>query len=122
MKNQTYDLPKVKFVGGETINLRFNLTTTHGYSFDAADCTTALAIVEFNNPNGRPIFELDGSITADPSGVNSVVAFEIPSNKTIHLSGRYIYQITIKTANGKHSIPGQGYMDITKNIHPDFIS
>jgi len=36
--NNIYNMPEISFVGGETRELRFNLLTLDGFSFDAAGC------------------------------------------------------------------------------------
>lgn len=122
MINPTYNLPRIKFVGGETKRLYFYMQTEPGVAADVAGCTVALAIRDFNNPEGESVFELNCNIKADSNETDSIVVADIPPQATVNLRGRYIYQITIKDSGGVVDIPGQGYMDIIKNIHPDFIA
>lgn len=44
----------------------------------------------------------------------------ITPEDTVDLWGKYIYQISIKDANGVVEIPNQGILYITNNIHKDF--
>ncbi len=115
-----YNLPEISFIGGESEKFAFNLHTITGRDFDATDCEAGFAIINYINKNGEAILKKDATIEEGESGYNSVVVVELEQADTISLHGRYIYQLTLTNAEGKTEIPGQGIIDITRNIHPEF--
>ena len=121
MIHSIYTLPEISFVGGESQSLFFNLRTREGNEFDATECTVDFAMIHYTNKNGMPIFTKQADIKPGNSGVLSIAVVDILPEDTIDLYGRYVYQITISDFAGQTEIPGQGLIDITRNIHPDFI-
>ena len=122
MIHTNYTLPEISFVGGEYQNLVFNLLTTSGTDFDAGECKVGFAVIHYANKNGIPILTKDAEIRCGKNGVMSIAVIDIQPNDTVDLYGRFVYQITICDADGATEIPGQGIIDITRNIHPEFIT
>lgn len=122
MVNAVYTLPPISFVGGESQKLRFNFTTVSGNPFDAYGCTAVLAVLQYNNKGGTPIITKDIDIQFNTSDVLSIGIAELLPEDTVNLHGRYIYQITVRAADGTVEIPGQGLMDIISNIYPSYLS
>ena len=56
----------------------------------------------------------------DGSAFN-ILSVDLTPKETYELSGKYIYQITIRDVNGNVEIPKQGLMYITNNINKSFI-
>jgi len=118
-----YTLPTIEFVGGETQNLLFNVYFYQNRKpFSMTGCTSNFSIVDFINKKGKPILTktMDVLENADESALN-VLSVELAPLETYELSGKYIYQITIKDVNGNVEIPKQGLMYITNNINKSFI-
>ena len=122
MIHANYTLPEIDFIGGESQDLFFNLLTISGNEFDASNCSVGFAIIHYANKNGVPILTKDVKILPSTSGVMNTAHVELLPSDTIDLYGRVVYQITISDSVGNTEIPGQGIIDITRNIHPAFIS
>lgn len=118
MINPIYNLPNIDFVGGETIKVLFKLHSPSGAPFSADGCNAVLSVINYINKSGPPTFSVRGLIQSSDDGVNSQLMFEIPSEKTLNLFGKYVYQFTIINEYGLVDVPGKGFMNITKNIDP----
>lgn len=122
MINPVYNLPQLRFVGGETQSFLFNLRTPGGSTFNAVGCSAAIALINYTNKTGLPVLVKSMSLREDEEGYYSSAYVELSPSETVNLQGRYIYQISIRDSAGETEIPGQGLMDITRNIHPGFIT
>ena len=72
---------------------------------------------------GSPIVSKVMTISENPAlESNNQLLVHLDTNETVELSGKYIYQVTIKDAEGNVEIPKQGILLITKNIDKGFIS
>ena len=121
MQTNIYTLPEINFVGGETQELRFNLKNQDGEAFDAAGATVDFSICNYSNKIGTPLLSYTPTLLADSHGISSILYVEIPKGDTATLAGKFIYQITIIDLTGDAEIPNQGIMNITRNIHQDFV-
>lgn len=121
MYTNFYTLPEVSFVGGATQELKFNLKDESGNNFDADDCTANFSICDYSTRDVGA-----GSIVSiSPTLSGSLLTVTIPASDTVNLSGKYIYQITIKDAGGEtleFQIPNQGIMYIARNNNPGYIT
>ena len=122
MVNSIYTLPELSFIGGESQTLLFNLLTLSGTDFDASGCNVGFAVIHYANKNGLPILTKEVEIVEGKNGVMNIAQVDIEPEDTIGLYGRYVYQITVVDYYGVTEIPGQGIINITRNIHPDFIN
>lgn len=122
MLNRIYNLPELNFIGGDSKRIRFTLHTPVGEDFDASKCELGFAIINYANRNGIPaVLKKDIPLEYGESGVKNVVVVNLESDDTKLLYGKYIYQLTIKY-NNETDIPGQGIMNITRNIHTSFLN
>ena len=119
----TYDLPKIEFIGGNTETILLNLwhigpndLPHRGTAFNATGCTVTFSVIDFTNKNGQPLLSKAGSLIQDDNGVLSRVTVTLDSADTLNISGKYIYQVTIKNSDGTPEIPGQGIIHIHQNI------
>lgn len=120
-----YNLPEIHFVGGESQTLVFYLYTKTGSPFDVSDCSVGFAIVNYVTKNGEPILvkeDADIKKRIGDEGITNIVEVELSDDDTVHFQGRYIYQLTITDSEGESEIPGQGIVDIVRNIHQSFIT
>lgn len=122
MIHAIYTLPEISFVGGESQTLLFNLLTLSGNDYDASECQVGFAVIHYTNKNGVPILTKDAEIKMGNNGVMNIAIVDLLPSDTIDLYGRFVYQITISDPAGFTEIPGQGLIDITRNIHPEFIT
>lgn len=123
-----YTLPTIDFIGGSSQDLRFHVYWhSCGNPFDLENCTADFSVVSFVNKTGAPI--ITKAMTVEKIGVdvdgetiyNRLVVSLIPK-ETVNLSGKYIYQISIKKKDGKAEIPKQGIFYISNNINKAFIA
>lgn len=122
MINPIYNLPELDFVGGESQTFLFNLLTSAGSSFDANGCDLAFAIINYANKNGVPIVTKSVTVQTGGDGVPNIATVNLLPEDTVSLYGRYVYQLSIRDAHDETEIPGQGIMNITRNIHQGFVT
>lgn len=120
MMNPVYSLPSYQIIGGNYQKLIFDLVTEDGGFFDATGCRGEFSMVGYSNKTGAPVVVKSVSFTTGERGVLNVAEVELESADTMKLFGRYIYQISIAGPDGKPIIPGQGLLDVSRNIHPGF--
>jgi len=120
-----YELPRIQIIGGVTAQWVFNLYTPKGELFDAYNCIADCSIVPFYDKTGPSIASFACSIVEGPTKVKSAILVQLKVQDTVHLHGKYVYQITIRmpsdSAYGKIDIPLHGILYIGKNIKPEFI-
>lgn len=118
-----YTLPTIEFVGGETQDLIFNTYSyQHKRPFNMIGCTANFSIVCFTNKKGTPILTKAMDILENAYGsVFNILSVKLTPLETYELSGKFIYQITIRDVNGNVEIPKQGLIYITNNINKGFI-
>lgn len=122
MLNPLYNLPEAHFVGGESEKFLFYLKTPYGNDFNADSCTVHFAIINYANKHGEPVVSKDAQIIMGPNEMMNIAVVELEPEDTLYLYGRYIYQLTVlDTMSGVTDIPGQGIMDIARNIDADYI-
>lgn len=113
-----YTLPTLKFVGGETQDLKFNVYKEKKPNpFNLSGCTANFSLINYVNNNGTPL------ISKSMSYSGNVLSVTISPKETVNLNGKYIYQITIKDQVGSSvEIPDQGIAYIANNINKNFIA
>ena len=121
MLNPLYNLPEAHFVAGESERFLFDLKTPRGTDFNAEGCDVGFAIINYANKHGDPIVVKDATILMGANGVMNLADVQLDPEDTLYLYGRYIYQLTVKYEDGTTDIPGHGIIDISRNIHTDFI-
>lgn len=133
MNVKIYNLPDIDFIGGESQLLKFSLFTPLKQTFNADGYTAQLSIIQYSNKNGQPLLVKDGIIAegTEPGCLN-VLEFELDPEDTVDFYGRYVYQLSMReglntdgSAIGRSQeteIPGQGIVNITRNIHREFIT
>lgn len=125
MINPIYNLPEINFVAGETQELVFHLYTKGGQPYDANACTLGFAIINYSNKNGIPILVKKSpeiKIYLGKEGVPNIAIVDLLDSDTVKFSGRYVYQISVTDSYGDTEIPGQGIINIVRNIHQNFIT
>ncbi len=118
-----YVLPTITFVGGETQTIDFHLYTKDGRRpLDMRNSSCQLAIAQYGTTFGNPEVEKDVSILVDSTtGVFNIISVNLDIQDTLNLSGKYVYQLTIKDAAGHTEIPRRGIMNIINNINREFL-
>ena len=127
MSSCTYDpytLPSIDFVAGETQDLAFHVFFHDGDKpFGLIGCDADFSVVNFTNRIGKPLISKKMGITS-PSvdAVRNILTVTLMPQETVNLSGKYIYQISIRDPDGGVEIPKQGILYITNNINKRFIT
>ena len=118
-----YTLPTIEFVGGESQEFLFHAYFYNGKKpFGMTGCTSNFSIVDFRNKTGAPILTKTMGVREGYDGSSfNVLSVELTPVETYELSGKYIYQITIRDVDGNVEIPKQGLIYITNNINKVFI-
>ena len=127
MINNIYNLPDISFIGGDSFPITFTLfkdaAQTTPFNLDDGMKTYFSVMHYANRDYASTTFSLstDDDVKSinyrlSDDGYANLLEVQIPSNKTLHLFGKYIYQITMIDEDGVAEILGQGIMDIVRNI------
>lgn len=115
-----FTLPTIEFVGGETQKLVFNIYANRRdvpFSLDGTTCN--FSATSFVNRTATPAISKDVEFTSNDD--DNVLEVTLSPTDTVELSGKYIYQISIKDEDGVIEIPSHGIMYITANINKSFV-
>lgn len=118
-----YTLPTIDFVGGETQDIVFRVYHyVNNMAFSLNSCTANFSVVGFGDKNGTPYISKEMTVlTNDDGTLDNILRVTLTSSETVDLSGKFIYQITIKDIGGDVEIPKQGILFIINNINKSFI-
>lgn len=116
-----FSLPDWDFVGGSTQKRVFTMTNGLGETCDYPGSTASIALIEYVN-RGSPVIKKTATVTAGTDGKYSEVTATLTASDTLNLCGKFIYQLSIKDANGNYSIPMYGVMHIAANIDKTFVN
>ncbi len=126
-KYNPYTLPTLDFVGGSTQDFLFHARFfANHHPFNLSACTASFDIINYVNREGTPLVSkemqiVDGDEDEGGEVIPNVLSVTLTPADTVNLSGKYIYQITIKDVSGIVEIPNQGIIMITNNINKAFV-
>ena len=118
MMKPIYNLPSVQFVGGSYQNIRFHLESPSAEAFDTDNHEVNFSIMRWGY-RGKPSISKRASLIPDRYGYT--IEINLLPSETVHLHGKFIYQVSILDASGYVEIPGRGIMDIIRNINPETV-
>jgi len=124
MLNKMYSLPEIRFVGGSSENLQFNLYYDENdpKPFNLFGGEANFSIVHFINKNSTPLVSKGMEIGMnDAETHHNVLRVSLEPADTVDLFGKFVYQITLKDIDGDIDIPHQGIINIYNNIDKGFI-
>ena len=115
-----FTLPTIEFVGGETQLLNFNVYNKDKDPVEIGGEAMFSVSPYTNATNPDPIIAKQMTISVGPAThVYNLLSVTLDSVDTYQLSGKFIYQISIRD-NDRVEIPKQGVMYITRNNYPEF--
>lgn len=123
-----YMLPTIDFVGGSSQELVFHTYFRNIKNpFDLSQYSANFSVINYVNKNGTPVISKSMRITdgeRDPDGnlVPNILRVTLVPGDTVNLTGKFIYQISVKGAGGMVEVPSQGIIYITNNINKKYIS
>lgn len=121
MQTNNYSLPEWRFVGGETQKRIFTLRELNRMNtYDIPGASIELAVVDFVNPKSAAKLLKSVEIQSDSTGRYCDAVVVLSPTDTLNLSGKYIYQLTIKDPLGNIAAP-RGLMYIAENVDKSFI-
>ena len=128
MQTNIYTLPELDFVGGEAIEIYFHILQPHGEALNITGAKADFAVCDYAAKNSAPLLHYDTvnnsenlKILADEGGVVSLVYLVPSQGAMVDYFGKFVYQLTITDASGRTDVR-QGIMNITRNIHQEFIT
>lgn len=123
MRRDIYTLPEISFVSGQSNTLRWRLFTITKRPFNADGCTGNFAVVDYSDQTGDPLItkSLTFEVGDNPDKIKNVAVVDLSPDDTLGLTGKYIYQITIRDIDGEAEIPNQGFLHIAHNINESFL-
>lgn len=114
--SKLFKLPELCIIGGDYKERYFRINDLDNGGFmDTSNLEGKFALIPYGNRNGQPVYKCD--LTTDPND-NTIFLLTLTSDDTINLSGKYIYQISIKASETKQQ-SFQGIMIIDRNIYPN---
>lgn len=123
MKNEMYQLPTIEFIGGETETFIWNLWSlgpnekiNKNTPFNASGHIVTFSLIEFSNKHGTPVISKGCQLIEDENHILSKASVTLNTSETLNLTGKYIYQLTVRNGEGEAEIPGQGIFFIARNI------
>ena len=124
MLNKMYSLPEIRFVGGSSEDLQFNVfyDERNPKPFNLFGSEVSFSIVNFINKNSTPLVSKRMEVGLnDEETHHSVLRVSLLPADTVDLFGKFVYQISIKDIDGNVDIPHQGIINIHNNIDKAFI-
>ena len=121
MKNTIYTLPEDRFVAGQTRGYMWRLYRESGQPFNANGCEGKFALIDYSHKDEEPILVKDVNFIVGDEGLMNIISLELAPKDTVNLCGKYIYQLSIKDAEGNSEVPNQGLFYISNNIHKSFV-
>ena len=97
-----FTLPEIQFIGGDSLS----------------GSTAFFSIIHYSdrfNHDALPVISREMEIKEGASGMVNVLAIKLTSTDTVDLHNKYIYQITLITAEGDSEVH-QGIMMISRNV------
>lgn len=119
-----FQLPTLDFVGGSTQEFAFHTYFYgNGRPLSMTGCTAYFSVVSALNKTGQPLLSKTMRIMqSSTDSTDNILAVELVPSDTINLSGKYIYQVTIKGKDGGIDIPAHGCMYVSSNIDKQLIN
>jgi hypothetical protein len=128
-KYDPYTLPTIDLVGGSTQELVFHVyNSVADAAQDLTGCEARFSVVSFINRTSKTVISEDMALSSEDTGsgeVNDLLKVTLTPDKTVDLSGKYIYQITIRYTDKNNvivDIPWQGIMRVENNIDKAFLT
>lgn len=122
MLNKRYNLPEISFHGGGSEEFYFDLYNKEYEPLETPGlCTVNFDVISYSNMDYTSpiIHKVTNNLIAGEEGVNNRVVVSLNREDTLHLYGKFIYQITIiDDSTGVAEPAGQGIMEIYRNINP----
>lgn len=118
MINNIYTMPQIDMLGGDCDSLLFTIKRPDGRPLDISTMTLKFSVINYSNQFGTPVLEFEKTGTPvfnDELKLKSDFKVDLKITDTIHLYGKYIYQISITDFQGDVKSL-QGIIIITKNI------
>ena len=114
---RTDTLPDWVFVGGGFQTYEFVLRSENGAYYDLPNAKVYLDVADYMDPT-HLVLQMNVTTSKHPvSGASCLASFSLTPVATANLSGRFIYQITVESADGVIAPPMRGRMFVTKNIN-----
>ena len=121
-----YTLPTITMTGGGLKNLYFHIYDKASGNVALVDgCTARFSIVNCASRLGgeklTTVLQKELEVVSGDNDGN-VLRLKLDASDTVHLNGKYIYQIWVIGKDGIPEEPQQGELYVKRNTDPDYIS
>jgi hypothetical protein len=120
LKNEVLAFDTVTVEAGEAQTLNFVLRTKSGEPFNSATTTANFAVIDFLNRDSGILITKSVPTSVGDGGLRDLVVINLVYADTANLAGKYIYQLSLRDADGKTVVPGQGIFIVNKNANLAF--
>lgn len=108
-----YTLPQFDFIGGTTQKYTIPVSSVANISdSEAKSYRAAFAIVNYVNRDCAPIISKEA--TLDTTG--KFITISLSPNETLNLTGKFVYQVSLRSENSNSEYHGQGLLIVARNI------
>lgn len=123
--NKLFSLGEINIIGGDYKEclIYINDLDSGGY-MNLENVNISFSLIPYINRNGVSIFSKTNKENPEDLFISSdgkAFLLILRSSDTAELSGRFIYQITVQSADGLKKESFQGVMIINKNIAPNIL-
>ena len=87
-------LPAYAMIAGETKTFTIPIYNRSNKQIDASGMKARFAISDYVNQDSKPLFVCDCTVVVPEGELFAVLRVNLPSESTLHLCGKYVYQIT----------------------------
>ena len=114
LNTNAFTLPEIKdFIGGDSVTFSWDVKDSAGAAIDTTMMGMTFALISYSDRYGEPVYKT----TCTNNTEKSTFTLTLESDVTEGLVGKYIYQLTLTTADGLMK-NRQGLITINKNMIP----
>ena len=120
---EKFQLPALHLVAGQTVTFNWNLYDKDKEAINAIEFSGTFSVVSYKDRLADPILSKSMTFTSDDdSGDYNIATVDLDPEETVSWYGRYLYQLTFINGDGEIEIPGQGTIDVVRNIDQSIIT
>lgn len=120
MFSYNMDLPAYHMTAGSTKSFYIPIFNPSGKRIDATGMTARFSISDYVNYNCTPFVTKNCSVVTQQSDPVAALFVELDAADTIDLYGKFIYQVTAKSADGDIG-PMRGILTISPNYDKEAV-
>lgn len=114
------ELPQCHMTAGATKEFYIPVFNPSGKQIDVSGMTARLSISDYVNQNCKPLVVKECEVSTQDDILLAVFRVRLDSQDTVNLYGKFIYQVTAKSADGDIG-PMRGILTISPNYDKEAV-